>query len=179
MPVRRSELVSGQKPFATLLGCSGSRVPAEIIFDQGLGDLLVIRVAGHIVGPSQIGSVEYAAEHLGTPLVVVLGHSFCGAIMVTLDELQREAECRSPGLCSIVEQIRPPLKKLLDSDLRHRPEALFRQALRANIHASVEQLKRGSTIIEGLIQANRLMIVGAQYAMETGRVEFINGFSGD
>jgi len=109
MQTRRNELTSGQKPFATILGCSDSRVPSEIIFDQGLGDLFVIRVAGNIVGPSQIGSIEYATDHLGTQLVVVLGHSCCGAVSTTLDELQRDAECRSPGLCSIVVQIRPSL----------------------------------------------------------------------
>ena len=179
MHVRRSELVSQQQPFATILGCSDSRVPAEIIFDQGLGDLFVVRVAGNVVGPSQIGSVEYAAEHLGTRLVVVLGHTSCGAVIATLDELQREAECRSPGLCSIVDQIRPSVKKLLQSELRRRPDELLRQAVRANIHASVEKLKRGSAIIEGLIQANQLLIVGAEYAMESGKVEFMDLFSQD
>ena len=88
---RRADLVSGQEPFAIILGCSDSRVPAEIVFDQGLGDLFVIRVAGNIVAPSQVGSVEFAATRFGTRLVVVLGHSQCGAIVATLEELQRPA----------------------------------------------------------------------------------------
>jgi carbonic anhydrase len=104
---RRAELVTGQRPFAIILGCSDSRVPAEIVFDQGLGDLFVIRVAGNIVAPSQIGSVEFAAERFGTRLVVVLGHSQCGAVLATLEELQRPRESQSRNLRSIVDRIRP------------------------------------------------------------------------
>src|SRR5260221_3196407 len=104
---RRAELVSGQQPFAIVLGCSDSRVPAEIVFDQGLGDLFVIRVAGNIVAPSQIGSVEFAADRFGTRLVVVLGHSMCGAIQATLDELGRPSTDQSPNLRAIVDRIRP------------------------------------------------------------------------
>src|SRR6202165_6320671 len=104
---RRVELAAGQQPFAIILGCSDSRVPAEIIFDQGLGDLFVIRVAGNIVAPSQVGSVEFAAERFDTPLVVVLGHSRCGAVLATLEELTRPRENQSRNLRSIVDRIRP------------------------------------------------------------------------
>src|SRR5271165_1072569 len=116
---RRIELAAGQKPFAAILGCSDSRVPVEIVFDQGLGDLFVIRVAGNIVAPSQIGSVEFAAENFGTRLVVVLGHSSCGAIEATLDQLQRPIENQSRNLRSIVDLIRPSVEGLLATPLRH------------------------------------------------------------
>ena len=117
---RRSELAAGQEPFAIILGCSDSRVPAEIIFDQGLGDLFVIRVAGNIVAASQIGSVEFAADRFGTPLVVVLGHSRCGAVLATLEELMRPREKQSRNLRSIVDRIRPSVEALLATELRHR-----------------------------------------------------------
>src|SRR5687768_991800 len=107
---RRNELAEGQEPFAIILGCSDSRVPAEIVFDQGLGDLFVIRVAGNIVAPSQIGSVEFAASRFGTRLVLVLGHSRCGVILATLDELQQATENRSRNLRSIVDRIRPSVE---------------------------------------------------------------------
>src|ERR671911_2640897 len=104
---QRAALAGGQQPFAIILGCSDSRVPAEIVFDQGLGDLFVIRVAGNIVAPSQVGSVEFAAEKFGTRLVVVLGHTYCGAVAATLEELQRPSETQSRNLRSIVDRIRP------------------------------------------------------------------------
>src|SRR6202158_1696600 len=128
---RRIELAAGQEPFAAILGCSDSRVPVEIVFDQGLGDLFVIRVAGNIVAPSQIGSVEFAAEQFGTRLVVVLGHSRCGAILATLEELRRPTENQSANLRALVERIRPSVEQLLETDLRHDPHALVTQAVRA------------------------------------------------
>ena len=172
--VRRSHLLAGQEPFAIVLGCSDSRVPAEIVFGQGIGDLFVIRVAGNIVAPSQIGSVEFAATAFGTRLVVVLGHSQCGAILTTMSELRQPQEHRSPNLDAIVRRVRPSLKPLLQSDLQHDPEALMCAAVRANIRASVEGLQRGSDAIERLIQADGLVIVGAEYSIETGLVEFLD-----
>lgn len=166
-------MMAGQEPFAVILGCSDSRVPVELIFNQGLGDLFVIRVAGNIVAPSQIGSVEFAAERFGTRLVVVLGHSRCGAVTATLEELQRPTANQSKNLHSIVDRIRPGVEGLLASDLRSRPDDLVREAVRANIRASVEQLKKGSDIIEGLTQQDGLLIVGAEYSLETGIVEFL------
>lgn len=172
---RRSELVEGQEPFAIILGCSDSRVPAEIIFDQGLGDLFVIRVAGNIVAPSQIGSVEFAAERFGTGLVVVLGHSVCGAVLATLEELERPTAGRSPNLGSIVDRIRPSVEPLFETDLRHRPEALMQRAVRANIRTATNNLRYGSQVLEQLIQRGELLVVGAEYSLDTGVVDFFDG----
>src|SRR3984893_4878605 len=130
---RRSELAAGQEPFAIILGCSDSRVPAEIVFDQGLGDLFVIRVAGNIVASSQVGSVEFAAERFGTPLVVVLGHSRCGAIVATIEELTRAKGSQSRNLRSIVDRVRPSVEALLATELRHDPDALIGSAVRNNV----------------------------------------------
>jgi len=172
---RRSELMAGQTPFAIMLGCSDSRVPAEIIFDQGLGELFVIRVAGNIVAPSQIGSVEFAACLYETPLVVVMGHSMCGAVIATLEELERPSGNRSPNLRSIVNRIRPSVQGLLETELHGDPVALLRQAIRANIRASVNHLRHGSKILEELIEQGSLVVVGAEYSLETGLVDFFDG----
>jgi carbonic anhydrase len=175
---RRNELVASQEPFAIILGCSDSRVPAEIVFDQGLGDLFVIRVAGNIVAPSQIGSIEFAADRFGTRLVVVLGHSSCGAVLATVEELERPDETRSPNLRSIVDRIRPSVETLIETELRHDHTALVKHAIRANIRASVNQLRHGSPILEKLIQDDELMIVGAEYSLDTGAVEFFDESTG-
>jgi carbonic anhydrase len=176
---RRRELAVGQNPFAIVLGCSDSRVPAEIIFDQGLGDLFVIRVAGNIVAPSQVDSVEFAAERFGTRLVVVLGHSSCGAILATLEELERPARAQSRNLRSIVDRVRPSVEALLNTELRHQPQALVHQAVRANIRVSASQLRHGSEVLEHLIEKDGLMVVGAEYSLETGVVEFFDGIPDD
>lgn len=174
---RRNELAAGQEPFAVILGCSDSRVPVEIVFDQGLGNLFVIRVAGNIVGPSQIGSVEFAAERFGTRLVVVLGHSRCGAILATLEELRHPTEGLSRNLRSIIDPIRPSVEALLATELRHDTDALVREAVRANIRAAAEHLRHGSGILEQLIQEDGLLVVGAEYSLETGIVDFFEGVS--
>lgn len=174
---RRLELAARQEPFAAILGCSDSRVPVEIVFDQGLGDLFVIRVAGNIVAPSLIGSVEFAAVQFGTRLVVVLGHTQCGAIEATLQQLQRPIENQSRNLHSIVDLIRPSVEGLLATDLKHDLRALARAAVRANIRASVKHLRHGSDIIEQLIQKGGLMVIGAEYSLETGVVDFFDGLS--
>src|SRR5215469_6450011 len=147
----RLELTQSQEPFAIVLGCSDARVPAEIVFDQGLGDLFVIRVAGNIVSPSQIGSVEFAASRFGTRLVVVLGHSQCGAVSATIEELQRPAENQSPNLRSIVDRVRPAVEGLLSTELTRDPQALTRLAVRANISVSVSHLRYSSDVLEKLI----------------------------
>ena len=172
---RPRDLAAGQEPFAIILGCSDSRVPAEIVFDQGLGDLFVIRVAGNIVAPSQVGSVEFAAERFGTRLVVVLGHSNCGAILATLEELARPSQDQSRNLRSIVDRVRPSVEALLATELKHDREALVQQAVRANIRFSADHLRHGSDVLEQLIQRNGLLIVGAEYCLETGVVDFFNG----
>lgn len=165
----------GQEPFAAILGCSDSRVPIEVIFDQGFGDLFVIRVAGNIVAPSQIGSIEFAAERFGTRLVVVLGHTSCGAIQATLDELRRPTENQSPNLRSIVHRIRPSVQGLLASEPGHDPDILATHAVRANVRASVNQLRHGSHVLEEHIQKDGLLVVGAEYSLETGVVDFFDG----
>lgn len=172
---RGVELPTSQEPFAIILGCSDSRVPAEIVFDQGLGDLFVIRVAGNIVAPSLVGSVEFAAERFGTRLVVVLGHTQCGAILATVEALSGPAELSSRNLQAIVDRVRPSVEGLLETDLRHDPEALVKQAVRANIRASANQLRHGSQVLEQLIQDDGLVVVGAEYCLETGVVEFFDG----
>lgn len=169
------EVAAGQEPFAIILGCSDSRVPAEIVFDQGLGDLFVIRVAGNIVAPSQIGSVEFAAERYGTRLVVVLGHSQCGAILATIEELKRPTINQSRNLHSIVDRVRPSVEPLLRTDLERDPDVLVRDAVRANVCVSVHHLRHGSDILEHLIENNGLVVVGAEYSLETGLVDFFEG----
>jgi len=171
---RRGALTEGQTPFAIILGCSDSRVPAEVVFDQGLGDLFVVRVAGNIVAPSQVGSVEFAAELFGTRLVVVMGHTHCGAITVTLDSLRNPDPSSSQNVQSIVQRIRPAVEGLLHTNLADDREALEREAVRANVRASVNHLRHGSAIIERLIAEQGLMVVGSEYDLETGRVEFFD-----
>jgi len=169
---RRAELAKQQQPFAIVLGCSDSRVPAEVVFDQGLGHLFVIRVAGNIVAPSQIGSVEFAAERFGTRLVVVLGHSMCGAVVATVDALERPDENRSRNLGSIVNRIRPVVETLVEAGNQSDRSTLIEHAVRANIRNSADHLRHGSQILEKLIDSDGLLIVGAEYSLETGMVEF-------
>lgn len=176
-PTRRAELDKSQEPFAIILGCSDARVPAELVFDQGLGDLFVIRVAGNIVAPSQVGSVEFAAARFGTRLVVVLGHSECGAVETTLAELRRPTENQSVNLRAIVDRVRPAVAGLLHTELARDPQALMREAVRANIRASADHLRHGSQVLEQLIQEDGLQVVGAEYSLETGEVEFFDGAS--
>lgn len=171
---RRLELAKDQNPFAIILGCSDSRVPAELVFDQGLGDLFVIRVAGNIVMPSQIGSVEFAVEQFRTSLVVVMGHSQCGAVLATLQQMAQHSESRSPNLRHIVDAIRPALEELMEEGGKGQQD-LVQAAVRENIRASVDHLRRGSQIIEKLIMEERLLVVGAEYSLETGVVHFFEG----
>ena len=175
--LRRTELAEGQEPFAIVLGCSDSRVPAELVFDQGLGDLFVIRVAGNIVAPSQIGSVEFAADAFGCKLVVVMGHSMCGAVIAAIDEVRTAAENRSPNLRAIVDRIRPAVEELASTESEDELEQVIAKAVRANIRAAANHLRHGSRILEELIQKNQLLVVGAEYSLETGRVEFIDGLN--
>jgi carbonic anhydrase len=172
--VRRMLTAERQSPFAIVLGCSDSRVPAEIIFDQGLGDLFVIRVAGNIVAPSQIGSVEFAVSRFDTPLVVVLGHSQCGAVLATLDSL-RDPPGKEPSdnSRSILDRIRPVVENLVGEVVTDDPAAIVDAAVRANILASVGHLRHGSNLLEKLIGEEKLRIVGAEYSLETGAVSFV------
>jgi carbonic anhydrase len=172
---RRREVSAAQEPFAIVLGCSDSRVPAELVFDQGLGDLFVIRVAGNIVAPSQVGSVEFAADRYGVRLVVVLGHSNCGAVLATVEQLSRPSEQRSRNMHTIVARIRPSVDMLLRNDPGTDHAALIARAVRANIRVSTDHLRHGSQILEELIEKNGLLIVGAEYSLETGVVDFFDG----
>ncbi len=170
-----ANLAERQQPFAIILGCSDSRVPAELVFDQGFGDLFVIRVAGNIVAPSQVGSVEFAASQFGTNLVVVLGHSGCGAIQATYDALTTSEAGISQNINSIIQRIQPAMETLLLTDLRHDRERLIEHAVRANVRASANHLRHGSAVLEKLIADNGLLVVGAEYSLETGVVDFFDG----
>lgn len=172
--MRRAALVDRQFPFAIVLGCSDSRVPAELVFDQGVGDLFVIRVAGNIVAPSQVGSVEFAAVRFRTRLVVVLGHSGCGAILAALEELRTPSD-QSINLRSIVERVRPSVAPLLETAVARDEHELVHQAVRANVRASANHLRHGSAILENLIAHEGLRVVGAEYSLETGEVDFFDG----
>ncbi len=161
-----------QKPFAVILGCSDSRVPAELVFDQGLGDLFVIRVAGHVVAPTQIGSIEFACQQFGTELVVVLGHSHCGAIEATVDALVGDPDDLSNNLAAIVDRIIPAVHDIVTEHEQHDRGQLLHHAMRANVEHSVKFLKMRSQIIRGLIRRDKLKVVGAEYCIETGKVDF-------
>jgi carbonic anhydrase len=170
----RASLAAGQEPFAIVLGCSDSRVPAELVFDLGFGDLFVIRVAGNIVAPSQVGSVEFAAARFGTPLVVVMGHTQCGAITATLEELAGQAT-QSRNLSSIVDRVRPSVESVIAAGGNLDSAALIREAVRANVRASADHLRHGSEILERLIRDAGFQVVGAEYSLETGTVDFFDG----
>jgi carbonic anhydrase len=173
--VSRASMLESQSPIAVVLGCSDSRVPVELVFGQGFGDLFVIRVAGNIVAPSQIGSIEFAAEKFGTALVVVLGHTRCGAVEATLDQLRLSTEARSRNLQSIVDRIRPAIAGLINTELGKNKELLMQVAVRTNVSMSANFLRHGSTIIEQMIAEGRLLVIGAEYSLETGEVDFFDG----
>ncbi|WP_430737982.1 carbonic anhydrase [Psychrobacter sp. VH5] len=174
---RRPELISDQDPLAIILGCSDARVPVEIVFDQGLGDLFVIRVAGNVVAPSQIGSVEFAAEQFGTKLVVVLGHSHCGAVTACVEALINPEQNYTPNLQSIVDRIRPSVYNLHELATANGQDVdadeLLDRSISANVRMSVSQLKHGSRALEDLTTSGKLLIVGAEYDLETGKVRFL------
>jgi carbonic anhydrase len=171
----RASLAAGQEPFAIVLGCSDSRVPAELVFDLGFGDLFVIRVAGNIVAPSQVGSVEFAAARFGTPLVVVMGHTQCGAITATIEELAGQATSQSRNLRSIVDRVRPSVESVMAVGGDLDDSTLMHEAVRANVRASADHLRHGSEILERLIRDGRLLVIGAEYSLETGTVDFFDG----
>lgn len=170
----RAEMAQTQEPFAIILGCSDSRVPAEMVFDQGLGDLFVIRVAGNIVAPSQVGSVEFAVESFGCPVVVVLGHTHCGAIESTIEALCNPDQPSSANLMSIVNRVRPSVEILMQTELKNDLQKLSCHAVRSNVFASVNQLRHGSAVLESYISKGKLKVVGAEYSLETGEVAFFD-----
>lgn len=172
---KRAELATKQEPFAIILGCSDSRVPAELVFDQGLGDLFVIRVAGNIVAPSQVGSVEFAAGQFEARLVVVMGHSQCGAVSATIDEMRQHSPEKSQNIRSIVDRIRPSIASLMDTDLKYDNQALLEHAIRANVRSAADHLRHGSATLEKMIAEDDMLVVGAEYSLETGVVDFFDG----
>lgn len=169
--LRRDTFAKEQQPFAIVLGCSDSRAPAELVFDAGLGELFVIRVAGNVVSPSQIGSVEFAAERFGCRLVVVMGHTHCGAIDATLDAVEGKLP-PSTNLLSIVQRVRPAVETVREASAGAPREAIARNAVRANVRISAEHLRHGSPLLEALIQRDGLVVACAEYDVETGRVAF-------
>ena len=174
----RLKMSSTQDPFAIILGCSDARAPAEIIFDQGIGDLFVIRVAGNVVAPSLVGSIEYAVEQFGTPLVAVVGHTQCGAVTACVESIQNHGEDGfSPNLNSIVERIRPAIHTLVETPLKDDKESLIQHAVRANIRASVANLRYSSAILEKSIAQEQLLVVGAEFNLTTGVIDFFEGLS--
>jgi carbonic anhydrase len=170
--IRKHQAVLEQQPFAIILGCSDSRVPAEIVFDQGLGDLFVIRVAGNIVAPSQIGSVEFACQQFGTELVVVLGHSRCGAIKATVETLLGDADQMSANLAAIVDRVTPAVWPIVSKHDESNIDELMSKATQANVEQSVNMLQMRSRILRNLVKEKKLTIVGAECSIETGEVDF-------
>lgn len=169
---RRDSLVAGQAPFATVLSCSDSRVPSEIVFDCGLGDLFIVRVAGNIVAPSIVGSVEFAAATFGTELVVVMGHTRCGAIRAAVDTLTGHAGDTSENVRDIVDRITPAIDDIVRTGGRE--DHAVQAAVRANVRASANHLRQRSHILASRIAEGRLVVVGAEYALETGQVDFFD-----
>ena len=167
-----ADLIGGQHPFAIILGCSDSRVPPEIIFDQGVGDLFIVRVAGNIAEPAALGSIEYAAEYLGARLIVVLGHASCGAVQAALAQLDSPGQVGSPYLQSILDHIHPAVAALPKVSGQE-PQSVVDEAIGANIRASLEQIGNDSPILKRLMETNDLESVGAQFSLDTGTVEFM------
>jgi carbonic anhydrase len=161
-----------QRPFAIVLGCSDSRTPVEILFDVGFGDLFVVRIAGNIVAPSGVGSIEFAASQFGTRLVVVMGHTRCGAVHATVRAIQTGMGSESKNIRSITDRISPHIAALVRPG---DPDAVLREAVRANVRASVDHLRHGSRLIEELVLAGRVAVIGAEYELETGAVHFFDG----
>ncbi len=166
---QRIEALQEQHPFAIVLGCSDSRVPAELVFDQGLGDLFVIRVAGNIAAPSQIGSIEYAVTHFGSRLVVVLGHADCGAIHATIEAINQPEDQLSDNIQSIVKRVRPVLRTLPDCPTTG---IQLEAAIKANVNNTVAAIIDSSAVIAERVQAGKLQVSGAYYHLKTGVVEF-------
>jgi len=170
----RKLMIKNRGPFAIILSCSDSRAPSEILFDQGLGDLFVIRVAGNIVAPSLIGSVEFAAATTQARLVVVMGHTECGAVQATYDAVLGKTVF-SDNIRDIVERIQPHIHRLVSRQKgAHKREEVLRDAVRANVLASADRLRSGSRFLEDMVRDSELMIVGAEYDIRTGLVDFFD-----
>lgn len=175
----RAELENGQAPFAAILGCSDSRAAPELIFDQGLGDLFVVRAAGHVATPSQVGSIEFAVENLNVRLVVVLGHSMCGAVEATIEAIESSKEPNSPNLSKLLKTIRPVVESLMESSSTHTEVDLLERSIKSNVLETVHHLRDRSPLLGEHVERAKLLIVGALYSFETGAVEFLEGSASD
>lgn len=169
----RAALVGAQAPFAIVVGCSDSRGPAELVFDQGLGDLFVARVAGNVVCPSVLGSVEFAVAAYDTPLVVVMGHSRCGAIRAAFDAFHGGGPPPPAHVAVVLDRVRPAVDAAACEGASR--AAVLAEATRINVRNALEALRRGGDFLEERIASGRLAVVGAEYALETGRVDFFDG----
>ena len=165
---KRQELTKGQHPFAIVLSCSDSRVPAEIVFDQGLGDIFVVRVAGNVVDPTTLGSIEYGAEHLNAPLLIILGHEQCGAVAATLD-----AKGKPEGnIGAILKKIMPAVKTAKAAK-KDRAETL-QIAIQENVRNTYRDIMKNSKIVPEMVHEGKLKVIGAEYYLGTGKVEIID-----
>lgn len=162
-PEERASLTNGQQPFAVVVGCADSRVPPELVFDQRLGQLFVVRVAGQVLDDPSLGSIEYAVEHLGSRLIVVLGHEKCGAVKAAVEGGE------APGhIHSLVDAIKPAVEKAHEM-----PGELLDNAVRANVDRVVEQLKTSGPILDELVRHGEVAVVGGIYDLDSGKVEFM------
>lgn len=161
---RRAEVAKGQQPFAIVFGCVDSRVPPELVFDRGLGDLLVVRTAGHAIDNAALGSVEFGVEELGIPLVMVLGHQKCGAVAATIEAVEKGAKPHGQ-IGALVAAIKPAVEKV-----KGQPGDLLDNAVRANVALTVGKLRRSKILAEFLAKG-KVKIVGARYELGTGAVE--------
>jgi len=171
-PTPLSDLAGGQAPFAAILGCADSRVAPEIVFDAQLGQLFTIRVAGHVAGPNEIGSLEYAVDHLGVELIVVLGHSSCGAVAATLQAVKQPGQALSAALTSIVDEIRPAIDRGSDATSE---DQKIGNAVRSHVRATVTRLGERSPVLHRAAASGKLTIIGAEYSLDRGTVEFLEG----
>jgi len=160
-----------QRPFAIVLGCSDSRTPVEILFDEGFGDLFVVRIAGNIVAPSVVGSIEFAASQFGSRLVVVMGHTRCGAVTATVKAIETGLGPESKNIRAITDRIAPHIEQLVRPNIGD----VVNEAVRANVRASADHLRHGSQILEELVLSGHLAVVGAEYDLESGAVDFFDG----
>ena len=167
--------VEGQRPFAIVVGCSDSRTPVEIIFDEGFGDLFVVRVAGPVVAPSIVGSVEFAASTFGTRLVVVLGHTNCGAIRASMDVLRTGDRPESRNLRAITDRIVPQIRGIVRNPGAMTDAQIWRAAMRCKVEGCADDLRHGSQLLEEMVLAGQVAVVGADYDLATGKVDFFDG----
>jgi carbonic anhydrase len=162
---RRTELANTQSPFAAIVSCSDSRVPPEIVFDQGLGDLFVVRVAGNVINNEGLGSIEYTVDHLGTRLILVLGHQSCGAVKAAKETIA--AKGRAPGhIQSLVTAIKPAVEATAKDDLE--------TTIKANVKSVVRALRSSTPILKAEVDSGKIQVVGGYYSLDTGAVTFLD-----